>query len=758
MNRNTLIALLFCLMIATALGNVLVVPADISTGGGSGNLSGAGTTGQVATYITGSSTLGATTVPTCPSGEVLIALDTCSPIGNITVTTNDTLQNVTTRGATSTNNITIQNLGIGEVGYGTNYMGLKFSGLASSAYAFLQDNLGSTYLNRPTGQSIYFRQNNGNTAEMNDAGTHFYTNVFLPQGSSPSSAPSVRFTGVTSGLSADTNQVYLWDRGFNVMRLIGASGTSPLTVRQGSNWIRLHPATGTANTNVAIESDGAGVVEIRTNANTGAQTQLRVTHTASAVNRFAFTGSTTGQPIILQPHGNDANINIQYTPKGTGNNTFSRPIEVQTIQNRPNVAVDFTQLHNNYPHGRFSFWFNNGTTLNEGMRIDQRGATIYKTASPTPSLRVEGILQTDFINRAFASRINPFIDSSFLNSETTNFLHNAEKRFNVTLSGNTTTYVSNWDVALFDGNYDQTNILRPAEGEVAIVTIDLMAKGGESSVSPTTGLTYGQSVSYISGYHTNGPKNVTIQMKHYNGTAYEELPCVDEQSNMYWSVNPEFYHYRVWKCEYPQRLFVKEIIYTMWGRNDSGSGEPTRIVEIEMHMLRPSATQTTVLSKYQPDRLYQPVAWYNSTNDKIIEINPTTGRLSAKGYDVTTPETKDYLTTEDELRNNLPDNPKHILRDDGKLDGTYLPTGIKYFENQSITYDVPIYDTKGNLIRVDTETITRSVEKTKIDELVHHLMILTAEQEKELRALRTELNQEINDLKRRLDELEAIKK
>jgi hypothetical protein len=46
--------------------------------------------------------------------------------------------------------------------------------------------------------------------------------------------------------------------------------------------------------------------------------QLRINHTASAVNQYAVTGSAAGAPVVLQAAGTDTNIEAYFAGKGTG--------------------------------------------------------------------------------------------------------------------------------------------------------------------------------------------------------------------------------------------------------------------------------------------------------------------------------------------------------------------------------------------------------------------------------------------------------
>jgi hypothetical protein len=72
--------------------------------------------------------------------------------------------------------------------------------------------------------------------------------------------------------------------------------------------------------NFALSSFGAGSIQFNTN--NLSQEQFRVSHTASAVNYVQVTGAATGASPVLSAQGSDTNIDVAFTPKGTGNVRF----------------------------------------------------------------------------------------------------------------------------------------------------------------------------------------------------------------------------------------------------------------------------------------------------------------------------------------------------------------------------------------------------------------------------------------------------
>jgi hypothetical protein len=68
--------------------------------------------------------------------------------------------------------------------------------------------------------------------------------------------------------------------------------------------------------NLYLQTTGGGVILFNTG--DGTPNQMRVAHTASAVNYVQVTGAVTGSGPLIQPQGSDTNIDLRITPKGTG--------------------------------------------------------------------------------------------------------------------------------------------------------------------------------------------------------------------------------------------------------------------------------------------------------------------------------------------------------------------------------------------------------------------------------------------------------
>ena len=140
------------------------------------------------------------------------------------------------------------------------------------------------------------------------------------KGNTKGSTGSIAFTAVgasgvlsfTTGNSTSPQlQVTHTTSAVNYVQVTGAATTAiPAITVQGSD----------TNISAYLSSKGNGSVRIATN-NTS-NTQFRVTNTASSVNFLNATGSVANSAPILSVDGNDTNIDLALTPKGTGNVRF----------------------------------------------------------------------------------------------------------------------------------------------------------------------------------------------------------------------------------------------------------------------------------------------------------------------------------------------------------------------------------------------------------------------------------------------------
>jgi len=92
----------------------------------------------------------------------------------------------------------------------------------------------------------------------------------------------------------------------------------------GQNTVYVAPYGSGAAVNFVLASKGTSPVIFGTNTSNNATSteQLRVAHTASAVNYVQATGAATGSGPTISAQGSDTNIDLFLTSKGTGNVRF----------------------------------------------------------------------------------------------------------------------------------------------------------------------------------------------------------------------------------------------------------------------------------------------------------------------------------------------------------------------------------------------------------------------------------------------------
>jgi len=101
---------------------------------------------------------------------------------------------------------------------------------------------------------------------------------------------------------------------------VGTSNTGFVQVNNNNGYSSVI-AQGPTNANLFIASNGTGEIRFNTNS-TNETNQMRVSHTASAVNYVQVTGAATGSGPTISAQGSNADIDFNIAPKGTGNVRF----------------------------------------------------------------------------------------------------------------------------------------------------------------------------------------------------------------------------------------------------------------------------------------------------------------------------------------------------------------------------------------------------------------------------------------------------
>jgi hypothetical protein len=127
-------------------------------------------------------------------------------------------------------------------------------------------------------------------------------------------------TGVFTTLTA-TGQTSLGGvAGAEGLRVLNTASSTRYLTAQGSTADEVYlTASGPSGSNVALALSSRSTGAVRFYTNTANQEQMRVAHTASAVNYVQVTGSATGgTPLAISAQGSDTNVNMTVRSKGNG--------------------------------------------------------------------------------------------------------------------------------------------------------------------------------------------------------------------------------------------------------------------------------------------------------------------------------------------------------------------------------------------------------------------------------------------------------
>jgi hypothetical protein len=168
-------------------------------------------------------------------------------------------------------------------------------------------------------------------------------------------------------------------------------------------------AQGNANASLFIGANGTGAIRFQTNGTSGFE-QMRVVHTASAVNYVQVTGAGTGAQPLVSTQGTDANISMSFTSKGTGslnfwtNNSGTRQFSISNTDS----AVNFVQV-TGAATGARPVISAQGSDTNIGLTFTAKGTGIHAFNNGTGTQLVLQTGPTSSVNRI---EITPSITNS----------------------------------------------------------------------------------------------------------------------------------------------------------------------------------------------------------------------------------------------------------------------------------------------------------------------------------------------------------
>jgi hypothetical protein len=250
------------------------------------------------------------------------------------------------------------------------------------------------------------------------------------------------------------------------------------------------------------------------------------------------------------------------------------------------------------------------TTLNMAGGSGSTGCTINSSGDLNCSGNLEEggtALEDKYL--AFGGYIdnnNPFSPvSDFYIPELYNYFYRSESRFEVSQTG-----FSAWSVSKpFDNNYDNFNVI-DADG-TGVITIDVNDKD-EYGVN---GITYPQGNIYVYIYNDEAPDSVTGRFQDKDSDWHAMTPT--DISGGSTKV--------LWKLSVPSNNYAEVYEITI----NAGSGNVTRLSEIEYELFRPAGSNMPVVTKYGTNSFYSNQYVNDSNNDTNIILETDGGAYFA---------------------------------------------------------------------------------------------------------------------------------
>ena len=146
----------------------------------------------------------------------------------------------------------------------------------------------------------------------------------------------IRALGATGAQSLDFQTASSINTSVPVLRLRDTASNSFLMVNNATDTAGI-VAQGSANAVLNLASNGTQSIRFNTNGTTGAE-QMRVAHTASAVNYVQVTGAATGGRPRVEVAGSDTNIDLRLNAKGSGG-VYAHSFFVAGAQNFNNILM-----------------------------------------------------------------------------------------------------------------------------------------------------------------------------------------------------------------------------------------------------------------------------------------------------------------------------------------------------------------------------------------------------------------------------------
>lgn len=270
---------------------------------------------------------GLATLTTLPSGIVNASLTSVGTLTALTVSGTSTLGITRVSGADNSLQFGVSGATRG-VRFNTSSFGSSIEGVDNTLVASYQplSIVASVLGLYTTGGNAIALGTSSSTPQMYVTSTASAVNFIQATGAATGAAPSLAVGG------SDANVWFnYYTKGSGVHQFLTGGGVQFSVGHVASSvnyWNITGAATGGLNTLTTQGSDTNIGAYLATKGSgswrfaTGGGDQVRITDTASAVNRLELTGSATGNAVTISTGGSDTNISFSHATKGTGVHSF----------------------------------------------------------------------------------------------------------------------------------------------------------------------------------------------------------------------------------------------------------------------------------------------------------------------------------------------------------------------------------------------------------------------------------------------------
>ena len=380
-------------------------------------------------------------------------------------------------------------------------------------------NAGSGYVEQPT---VSFSGGGG-------SGAAAYATV--------GSATIIKSIGVTGGTtSLDFQTPASATNTVPVLRLrdvsVGTSNTGFVQIQNNNGYSSII-AQGPANAGINFASNGTGSISLNTNS-TNETTQLRVAHTASAVNYVQVTGNITSNSPQISFTGSDAGVGGALITKGNGAISFFNNGTTTSRQFRIGAGVVTTAV--NYINadgsatGNATQFQTYGTDTNIAMALRTSGTGAIDLAAGSSGVNISNGGSVTAITRTVQGSLYTSVPSLAISAPTTAGGVQATATANLgvlaaTIVSGGTGYTAGDTLTVVGGTGTSAQLTVSTVSSGVITAVTVAAQNGVYSVFPTSPVSVTGGTGSSATFNISGGILSTFTITNA-GTGYVEQPTV----------------------------------------------------------------------------------------------------------------------------------------------------------------------------------------------------------------------------------------